>query len=75
MINSISSDSFETLVLTNNSPRSTSTGENRINYSIDSNDVIIYRSNRSIFKDYFCIIFLLAVLSLISFILVKQIYN
>jgi len=72
MINSVSADSFESLVLTNSTPRSISSSEIRINNTIDSNDVVIYRNNNSIFKDYFCIIVLLATLSIICFILIKQ---
>lgn len=71
MINSVSADSFESVVLTNNTPRNNST-ESRINSSIDTNDVVIYRNNNSIFKDYFCIIVLLSTLSIICFILIKQ---
>ena len=62
MINSISADSFESITLTNNTPRNTSI-EPTI---LTNNDVIIYRRNTSIFKDYCCIIILLTVLSFLS---------
>lgn len=74
MINSVSADSFESLTLTNDTPRNgsivTITNDNN-----DANDVIIYRRNNSILKDYFCIMILLGSLSLISYILIKQKYN
>jgi hypothetical protein len=68
MLNSMSSDSFESVTLTNNSPRNTSE-------LIINNDVVIYRSNNSIFIDYFCIIIVLGTLSILSYILIKQKYN
>ncbi len=64
----MSSDSFESVTLTNNSPRNTSE-------LIINNDVVIYRSNNSIFIDYFCIIIVLGTLSILSYILIKQKYN
>ncbi len=73
MLNSVSADSFESIGLTN-TPRNNSV-EINTNDTINNNDIIIYRNNTSIFKDYFCIILLLASLCIICYIFIELKYN